>query len=1410
MAVNERTSSMVIKARDEYSRVLADLERKQGKLAAAQRRAADVASARGAIQQQREKYRQIGDELARTSRILNDLRATSRQNSEDFSHFSLVASNLARQMRGIVGETGKYRDALDKVTAKQQSGFKAFSQRVEGMQREAAAAKAAAAAQERLANIEARRQRVRASQASRASGSVGGFAAWSQGVDQRAAEVAARRTAVLERQQARLNGTMESGFAAWSKGVDRAQRLAAAQERLNNRVRSGFGAWSQYVDAVHRNRDATERASAVAAKKAEIQDRLNNRVRSGFAAWSRSVSGVEGYSNAVSRNVTQLKVLEAQAKRTRAAIGPLDVELVGLSKTVARTASRNNPISSNAGKRGNAQDVEVWGLRPWQLTNLGYQVNDVVSGLAMGQAPVQILAQQAGQFVQIWPNVMVSIARSIPVIAGVTAVLTPFVLAASRMRKEAESLKVFQENLSLLADGGNYDAQVLAQIARRFEDLGVPIKEVRKGILELAKLGVDQGQFDVFGEMADRLAEITGNDFSDEIKRIATAFKGGAESVRDLDKELQFLTADQLANIRSLDAAGKRTEALAVAQEALKSRLEESRRETTPWQKSVKELSREWDEFIDGLKDSGLIELAAKGLDLLALSAKGASAVLDEINDVFEPSTLDDQYRALNRRRNEILNAMKEARAPGTNANKLGFGEETSSYYQGLKADLAIVDAQIGAIGEKMQANAKALRAAKTEQSVATKLAEEEAKVRQDALTAVQKYLRDIERDGMEGQMTDREKFISQTVAKAQEEINKGKKDEIKLQGELLELVEAQAGQAFDLVQTGKLTKEFNDQLEALRFQASIVSETAREQYILVELEKQKTEWAEKGLKIDEEKLRILREQAGVTFDAQNSAFTTGSYGSLVDRIIGVESAGDPNAKNDKSSASGLGQFIKTTWLEMFRRYFPDRAAGMTEEAILALRFNAAESRRMVELYARENAAVLQKAGVAVTDAALYLAHFLGPQGALSVLQAAPGTPVADLIGADKIAANRSILEGKTAGQVTSWAQSRIGVKDADVAISVQLAELDAQRLATQADYLEDYKKRVAEQQFELDLIKKSAREAAISKAIHDEEVKAKEKGLSLTKAQREEIARLTGEAFDRENAELKVNDLMAKRAEMMTALQQAQNAGDTAQVIAIGEEIVSIERDLQTAIDAAIKFYEALGGVGADLAIMKLRNLKGEIKAAANDLETQFLPKAREINEQIANTGADAFDQLAQAVARGENVFDAFVNAVLQGLGEIIIEIGKAIIKQAIFNAISGGSAASGSGGIGSFISGAITSLFHDGGIVGGAGSGTKMVNPAVFANATRYHGGGVVGQKLAANEVPIIALKDEEVLTSNDPRHIKNGGGSQPPISLKNVNVFDPAEVFALALETEPGQKTMLNFVSANPRKIKNALGI
>ncbi len=147
--------------------------------------------------------------------------------------------------------------------------------------------------------------------------------------------------------------------------------------------------------------------------------------------------------------------------------------------------------------------------------------------------------------------------------------------------------------------------------------------------------------------------------------------------------------------------------------------------------------------------------------------------------------------------------------------------------------------------------------------------------------------------------------------------------------------------------------------------------------------------------------------------------------------VVKAESGGRANAKNPLSSATGLGQFIESTWLDLFKKNFPDRAKNMSDQTILALRNDAEISKKLIEAYARENAAILRQAGVSVNEAALQLAHFLGPKGAISVLTAKSGTLVSQVLPQSAISANQSILGGgKTVDDVIAYAQSRVSAYD--------------------------------------------------------------------------------------------------------------------------------------------------------------------------------------------------------------------------------------------------------------------------------------------------------------------------------------------------------------------------------------------
>lgn len=141
-----------------------------------------------------------------------------------------------------------------------------------------------------------------------------------------------------------------------------------------------------------------------------------------------------------------------------------------------------------------------------------------------------------------------------------------------------------------------------------------------------------------------------------------------------------------------------------------------------------------------------------------------------------------------------------------------------------------------------------------------------------------------------------------------------------------------------------------------------------------------------------------------------------------VSRIIGYESKNNPIAKNKKSTAEGLGQFIDSTWFYMVRKYRPDIANGKTNAQLKALKRDPALSREMTTRYVEENAALLKKHGFPVNVRNLYVMHFLGSGEGPKLLRADPNQPVSSFISTQSINANKTVLSGKTAQQVLDWA----------------------------------------------------------------------------------------------------------------------------------------------------------------------------------------------------------------------------------------------------------------------------------------------------------------------------------------------------------------------------------------------------
>jgi hypothetical protein len=163
--------------------------------------------------------------------------------------------------------------------------------------------------------------------------------------------------------------------------------------------------------------------------------------------------------------------------------------------------------------------------------------------------------------------------------------------------------------------------------------------------------------------------------------------------------------------------------------------------------------------------------------------------------------------------------------------------------------------------------------------------------------------------------------------------------------------------------------------------------------------------------------------------------FGNGAVEAVVERIIAVESGGDSNARNKRSSATGAGQFLDETWLEMIRTYRRDLVGSRSEKQLLELRRDPELTRAVMTRLVAQNAAMLKQRGLPVTPGTLYLTHFAGPAGAVAVLSvsehadAASRMASADATGRttrEKLVHANPFLKELTVGDLKHWANRKM------------------------------------------------------------------------------------------------------------------------------------------------------------------------------------------------------------------------------------------------------------------------------------------------------------------------------------------------------------------------------------------------
>lgn len=437
--------------------------------------------------------------------------------------------------------------------------------------------------------------------------------------DAAAAEEELTRRSQAARDQARAKAAAQDAAAA-----ERSRQWAVDYERF----------WIGALDDVEAKR---KEEAEVAAFQERLKAARAKEAASDYERfWISALNDVEAKQAAANKRLTEQA---AAFKANREAIQNAFRATIGYTQAQEDLQRKQSGYSGKPG---------FLGLRPYELQNLSFQVNDIITQLGSGASLSQALAQQGGQIFQLFQARLVGFVSVLPQLAVVVAVLGSAVAALVRVQNTAQSVKEFSAQLTLSADGMRYSAAEIVKIQRALQRLGLDFDEAGDALRKFIAVGVSQSQLQDFVVTADKLAKIMQTELKPTVEELAAAFSGNIEALEKLDKKYNVFSASQLASIRQAYEEKGVIEARSQAYAILQARVDDAEKKLSgPLSRAFKAARAAWLDFLDALGNSSVgkalfatLTLGAKGLEEAARllsdavrAASGGSTIADQIKN---------------------------------------------------------------------------------------------------------------------------------------------------------------------------------------------------------------------------------------------------------------------------------------------------------------------------------------------------------------------------------------------------------------------------------------------------------------------------------------------------------------------------------------------------------------------------------------------------------------------------------------------------------------------------------------------------------------------------------------------------------------------------------------------------------
>lgn len=408
-------------------------------------------------------------------------------------------------------------------------------------------------------------------------------------------------------------------YEAGARKIDAANKQIAASEGqaqvATEKMGRALNVTERSIQSLESRLGGVSKASAELARAQTMQAQAAERANAGLAAGTISEARANQIKADAAKLVQTRTVALQEAQR---------IETVASLQATAHAAAQ--------GKLGDATKLSAF-----QLQQLSFQMNDVVTGLASGQRPFQILAQQGGQITQSFGGVsaMMGVVRAqiaaigAPILgasAAFVGLVGAFALGISRAGELDHQLKALKTTLASTGGATGMSAADLQSATNAFaRQPGVSRDTATQAAQGLASNPL------VNADLLKRalptvrdFAAATGKDIPDAARAMAAALTGGYSAAKQLDAQFQILSVKELEQIRNLEEQGRKGEAANIVLEAMQRQWKGlADGGLTEAAKAANSFGNAWDNLMDRLARSGPITFARDRLIDLMRAAGG-------------------------------------------------------------------------------------------------------------------------------------------------------------------------------------------------------------------------------------------------------------------------------------------------------------------------------------------------------------------------------------------------------------------------------------------------------------------------------------------------------------------------------------------------------------------------------------------------------------------------------------------------------------------------------------------------------------------------------------------------------------------------------------------------------------------